>query len=332
MEFAKIKSELTIKRVFNVLLIFAAFMLLGLMNFATLKFDIERLKDIGLWTSTTIKVLAFSAIYLSVSSETNERMLITDTSYTNKQDANEKMAAASRPDVCNEYLVGYNRHIKSEKFREQINIKLSKIARRENQKRNIEWAKYVKFQNDYANDNSILPPKFSRRVLRKARLLERQSDKWIKEHIDEIYIKYDETFYSELTSGIKSGGYGTSPLKKSGAAHQATHVFSMIVRTFAMMILSSSIVAEFIEPEIILEPLLNLSITIFLVLWNIVSAKKDGKIQFKTIEMPKVDFKQSILKQYIKYEQEKYHYNIWFDEKGNICSDSAKLRENYTKQ
>lgn len=322
---SQIKSELTFKRLFNFLLIFVAVMLLGLMNFATFTFELERIKDISLWTETAVKVLAISAIYLSVSSEKTEKLIISDIAFLKKKDASEKLAAVSRPDICNEYLVIYNRKIKSEKFRELININLSKLERKSSQKKNLEWQMYVKFQAD--KDDTKLEPSWSKFVKTKSYLIERQSDAWIEKHIDEVWLKYDETFYSELTSGVKSGGYGHSPLKKSGTGRKMNHVVITIIKSFALMILFNSIVPNFTQAEIILDPILDLCMTLFLVLWNVIGATHDGKLQFEFIEVPKVDFVQSILKQYVKYEQDNYNYNIWFDEKGNICSDSAKLRE-----
>lgn len=291
-------------QIMNVTLVLCAVALLGLFDFAEMKFQWSLITSPEYYIQTAIKGFAYSMIFFSFSSDRTEKMKDTDLRYNNQKSYIDDVVALARPQKFNECLYQYNIEQKRIAWIEEVQAKLAKLERKATMKDMFAWKEYMKSEDK--------DTKGYRKYVRKRVFLEEMLDsKWIQENIEYLKVNCDVVYSCEITQGTIKKSKRQAPTKQSGSRERAKSSAFIICRTMIIACLGQSVVFEFFNSETWIGPVISLVFTIVLALSNAISGSYNGRVIFEDIESTKMQFRFERCKEYCEYELEKYNHKIF---------------------
>lgn len=304
----KINSRSSRMQLMNISLVLFAVALLGLFDFAEMKFRWELITSPEYYIQTIIKGFAYSMIFFSFSNDRTEKLKETDKQYNNQKSYIDDVIALSRPQKFNDCLYMYNIEQKRLAWIEDVQAKISKLEKKANMKDLFDWKKYLNEKNksEAVNFDGY------RKYVKKRVLLEEQLDSnWINENIEFLKVNYDVVYSCEISQGTIKKHKRQAPTKQSGSKQRIKSSAMIICRTMIIACLGQAVVFEFFNAESWIGPIISLCFTIFLSLSNAISGAYNGKIIFEEIEATKMQFRFERCKEYVDYESTINNYKIF---------------------
>lgn len=304
----KISSKSSRIQFMNITLVIFAVALLGLFDFAEMKFQWSIITSPEYYIQTVIKGFAYSMIFFSFSSDRTEKLKASDVQFLSQKAYIDDVVALARPQKFNECLYNYNVEQKRLAWVEDVQIKISKLERKAKMDDLLEWKTYLK---DKKEQKEIKLTKY-RKYVKKRVLLEEQLDSnWINENIEYLKVDSDTVYSCEITQGTVKKGRRLAPTKFSGGKARTKSSALIICRTMIIACLGQSVLFEFFQSESWVGPVISLVFTIVLALSNAISGAYNGTVIFEEIEATKMQFRFERCKEYVDFEKTAYNYNIF---------------------
>lgn len=323
-----VAKNLTKNRIVNVTLFIGAMVVLGMFDFLNLKLDITYIITAEFWGNIGIKAGASSMLYISSSRETIALLIANDIDYTSRKKLVDEASLKHRGDELNKSLAIYNLGKKTEVYKYNINNKIGTLDISATYDDQIAWMRYSK---SLKSDKVAEMP--NNEYCQKRKLyLEQLSDEFISANIDYIQIVYDITYANELTTGREELQVGKSPMKVSVAKSRSKKIVYRIMQFIGISLLWSMFLKDIKDNITFVPIIIAIFSTIIFVVWALISGMGDGKIEYETIELPKIDFRFQRFKDYIRYERFENKWNVlkqreWKSEDANDLTISTILTE-----
>ena len=292
------KKNLTKYRIINITLIIGAVALLGLFDFVNLTFALENIMKAEYWGQVAVKGIASTSIYLSISREMTMSLITNDVEYGNRRKEVDTISLLHRGDELNKCLAIYNRQVKIECYKFDINKKIGELDKTADFESQSAWLKYTK-----SLKNSVVIEPTNEYCQKRLYYMECLKDEYIEENIDNIQVKFDVTYADELTTGREELGVGKSPMKIKVEKSRAKKVGLRLVQLIATAALWGAFLKDVGDNYAFVKIAVSVLFIVSVVVWAILSGLADGKLEFDNIELPKMDFRFQRLKDYVRYER-----------------------------
>ena len=295
-------------QIMNISLVLFAVALLGLFDFAEMKFQWSLITSPEYYIQTVIKGFAYSMIFFSFSSDRTEKLKEIDTQFNSRKSYIDDVVALARPQKFNECLYKYNLEQKRLAWIEDVQLKIAKLERKANMDDLFDWKRYIQ----HKKENKEIDFSQFRKYVKKRVLLEEQLDnEWISENIEFLKVNCDVVYSCEITQGTVRKSKRLAPTKQSGSRERAKSSAFIICRTMIVACLGQAVVFEFFNSESWIGPIISLVFTIVLSLSNAISGTYNGRVIFDEIESTKMQFRFERCKEYVDFEKQTYNHNIF---------------------
>ena len=292
------KKNLNKHRIINITLILFALLLLGLFDFVKVEFRWENLINVDYWVSVGIKAIASTSIYLSMSREMVMNLITNDNEYLNRKKDVDTISLMHRGDELNKYLANYNREVKINVYKYQVNRQIGELDKDAQFEDQQAWLKYAK-----SLKNGVVIEPTNEYCLKRIYLMDTLKDEYIQENIDNLQVKFDTTYADELTTGREELGIGKSPMKIKIEVSRTKKIGWRLMQMVAFAALWGALLKDLQDNYKVLPIIASVLFAFFLVVMAVVMGLADGKLEYDSIELPKMDFRFQRLKDYVRFER-----------------------------
>lgn len=292
------KKNLNKHRIINITLILFALLLLGLFDFVKVEFRWENLINVDYWVSVGIKAIASTSIYLSMSREMVMNLITNDNEYLNRKKDVDTISLTHRGDELNKYLANYNREVKINVYKYQVNRQIGELDKDAQFEDQQAWLKYAK-----SLKNGVVIEPTNEYCLKRICLMDTLKDEYIQENIDNLQVKFDTTYADELTTGREELGIGKSPMKIKIEVSRTKKIGWRLMQMVAFAALWGALLKDLQDNYKVLPIIVSVLFAFFLVVMAVIMGLADGKLEYDSIELPKMDFRFQRLKDYVRFER-----------------------------